>query len=161
MKKKFSQKIIRLGFGVSFLSLSILLSGCPAVVVGGAATTAVIAQDRRTTGTMVEDQTIALKAKKIISKHSSEELPIHVSALSFNNNLLLVGQTSDNAQREDIEMLVHQIDKVRNVYNEITVDTPTSAITRSNDSWITAKIKSEMLLHREINPTHVKVITEN
>ena len=45
------------------------LQGCTAVVVGGAAATAVVvAQDRRTTGTMVDDQSIELKAATVMAE---------------------------------------------------------------------------------------------
>ena len=141
--------------------IAALLSGCPAIVAGGAATGVVLAQDRRTTGTIVEDQSIVFKAKKAISDQLTEEDQVHVTPHSYNNNVLLVGQTPTPEQRERIESAVRQVEKVQNVYNEITIDAPTSTMVRSNDSWITTKIKSEILLHKEINVGRIKVVTED
>jgi len=45
------------------IPLVALLSGCVAAVVGGAGTAAVLSEDRRTVGTVTEDQGIELSRK--------------------------------------------------------------------------------------------------
>lgn len=146
---------------ICLLALLPLLHGCAAVVVGTAATSAVVAQDRRTTGTIVEDKSIQMKAAQAIQVVTQDNPNAHISAISYNNRLLLVGQVPSQQMRDDIENAIRRIKKIQQIHNEITLDHPTSTLTRSNDSLITTKIKSQMAVTRDINPTRVKVVTEN
>lgn len=146
---------------ITILGLCGTLSGCAAVVAGTAATGILVAQDRRTTGTIVEDQSIELKARQAVTDALKEEEKAHVSTISYNNNVLLIGQAPTEELRQKVEQAVRDVSKVRSIHNEINVAAPTSVMTRSSDSWITTKIKSEMTLHRNLNPTRVKVITED
>jgi osmotically-inducible protein OsmY len=146
---------------IVILSLCGTLSGCAAVVASSAATGILVAQDRRTTGTIVEDQSIELKARQAVTNTLREEEKAHVSTISYNNNVLLIGQAPTDELRDKVEQAVKDVAKVRSIHNEIIVAAPTSVMTRSSDGWITTKIKSEMTLHRNLNPTRVKVITED
>lgn len=136
------------------------LSGCFALLASGAAAGAMMAHDRRSTGAIVEDQSIELKAYRIISELDDEN-QAHISAISYNNNLVLLGQTSSATLRQAVEEQVARLNRVQRVYNEIQVSAPTSLMTRSSDSWITTKIKGEMLLTKALDPTRIKVITED
>jgi osmotically-inducible protein OsmY len=146
---------------VTLVLSSLLLSGCAAVVVGTAATSAVVAQDRRTTGTFVEDKSIQLKAVQSVDRVTKGDPISHVSAICYNSRVLLVGQVPSRAVKSDIEANVRDIEKVRNVHNEIQIAEPTTMKQRSIDAWITTRIKSEMALTKDFNPTRVKVTTEN
>lgn len=137
------------------------LHGCAAVVAGTAATSAVVAQDRRTAGTIVEDKSIQLKSAQAIKEVINQNYAVNVDAISYNGRVLLVGQVPSKNIRSAIEEEVRGIEKVRQVHNEITLNSPTSGKTRSTDSWITTKIKSEMALTKKFNPTRVKVVTED
>lgn len=138
-----------------------LLQGCAAVVASTAATSVMVAQDRRTAGTIVEDKSIELKALQAIVDASYNDSKVHVGATSYNNRVLLVGQVPSYKIRSDIENAVKKIDKVKQIHNEIIVAAPTNVLTRSHDSWITTKIKSEMTVTKNFNPTRVKVTTED
>lgn len=138
-----------------------LLQSCAAVVAGTAATSVMVAQDRRTAGTIVEDKSIELKALQAIADASHSDPQVHVAAISYNNRVLLVGQAPSRKIRVDIENAVKKIDKVKQIHNEIMLTGPTSIPTRSKDSWITTKIKSEMAVTKDFNPTRAKVTTEN
>ena len=143
------------------LPASGLLTGCAAVVVGTAATSAVVAQDRRSAGTIVEDKSIHIKTLYAIQQVIPDDPDSHVSAISYNNRVLLVGQVPTEELRTALEAEVRKIGKIRQVHNEITLERPTSLKRRSTDSWITTKIKSEMAVTLDLNPTRVKVVTEN
>lgn len=138
------------------------LSGCFALVATGAATGALVAHDRRTTGTIVEDQSIELKAYRTISGLEDDiDDDSHVTVVSYNNNVLLVGQTPNANRKDAIADAVKDIPKIRKIYNEIQIASPTSLMTRSSDTWITTKIKAEMLISRDIDPTRIRVTTED
>lgn len=141
------------------------LSGCAAVVVGTAATTgAVVSQDRRTTGAVVEDSAIEYKAKSIVDAltptHQREK--VHVNVVSYNGNVLLLGQVPNDIFVHKIIPEIKQIPKVNKVINELTYDPATSLLVRSNDSMLTTKVKTAMMMQSDrINATRVKVVTEN
>ncbi|MCS5710787.1 BON domain-containing protein [Candidatus Berkiella aquae] len=138
-----------------------LLQGCAAVVAGGAASSVMMAQDRRTPGTIVEDKSIQLKCTRAIHDVTEEDPNVHVAAVSYNNRVLLVGQVPTRKMRSDIEDAVKRVAKVKQLHNEIQLNSPTPLLTRSKDSWITTKIKGEMAVTQDFNPTRVKVVTED
>jgi osmotically-inducible protein OsmY len=141
------------------------LTGCGALVVGTAATTgAVVAQDRRTTGTVVEDNSIEYKAKSIVDAltptHQREK--VHVNIISYNGNVLLLGQVPNETFAQKIIPEIKQIPKVNKIINELTYEPVTSLMARSSDSMLTAKVKTSMMRHSDkINATRVKVVTED
>lgn len=138
-----------------------LLPGCAAVVAGGAASSVIMAQDRRTPGTIVEDKSIQLKCMREINEVAEEDPNVHVAAVSYNNRVLLVGQVPNRKIRDEIEQSVKKVAKVKQLHNEIKIAEPTPMLTRSKDSWITTKIKGEMAVTQDFNPTRVKVVTED
>lgn len=146
---------------IALIAVLIGLEGCAAMVAGTAATGVMVAQDRRTTGTMVEDKSIEVKAFHALNDLIQNDSKAHVSAVSYNNRVLLVGQAPTEALRSKIEDTIRRVAMVRHLHNEVSIAAPTSMLTRSSDAWITAKIKGEMLVNKDINPTRVKVITED
>ena len=141
--------------------MTLSLQACAPVLVAGAATGASVANDRRTAGTVLEDQTIELKAVGAIQGDEELSKSAHVSITSFNNVVLVTGQTPARGLRDRVLSLINSIDKVRRIHNEISIEEPTPLKTRSNDTWITTKVKSTLLGAKGLEATHIKVITEN
>jgi osmotically-inducible protein OsmY len=141
-----------------------LLYGCAAAVVGGAATGATAAHDRRTVGTFIDDEGIELKARLAIFNDKDLNSQIHINIISINGVVQLVGQAPTEAMRQHATELVQAVPKVRLVHNEMTIAAPNSYMTRSSDSLITAKVKASLFSIKELpnfDPTRVKVVTEN
>ena len=138
-----------------------LLQGCAGVFIAGAATTASVANDRRTVGSVLDDQNIELKAADAIASRKDMNKASRISATSVNGKVLLVGQTPYSQYSRDAEKLVAKISGVRQVYNELRIRKPIGFADQSNDSWITSKIKSTMLTTKGIDSTHFKVVTES
>jgi osmotically-inducible protein OsmY len=147
-------------FLCSILLSVAFLQGCIAAAAGGAATGASIATDRRTTGTIVDDQSIELKATYALSQHKELWKASHISVICYNNVLLLVGQTPVEAYKQEAEEAVSDIAKIRQIHNEITITEPASLGTRSNDSWITTQVKTKLIGNKAINAGRIKVVTE-
>lgn len=144
------------------VSLSLAqLQGCAAAAVSGAATGVAMATDRRTAGTIVEDQSIEMKVAHSIAQDQELWKKSHINPVSYNNVLLLVGQVPNEDFKRRAEQALCDIPKVRRVHNEIAIGEPASLATRSNDSWITAQIKTKMMGTKGFNFTRVKVVTEN
>lgn len=149
---------------LTLISATFLLQGCAPLVVGTAATGASVAHDRRTTGTFVEDQSIELKAASALGSDPDLRGQTHLNVTSFNMVVLLSGEAPSEAQRQRAGDIVARIDKVRRVHNEIQVAAPSSMMTRSSDTLITAKVKTSLFSIKEFenfDPTRVKVVTEN
>ena len=136
------------------------LSGCVALVGGGAAVAGMSAVDRRTTGTQVEDQGIELRAGNRIGEVMGDKA--RASVTSYNRVVLLTGQVGNATDKATIEKLVREQTTVRQVYNEIEVAPFTATLgQRSQDSLITTKVKASLVNAKDISSSAIKVVTEN
>ena len=136
------------------------LSGCVALVGGGAAVAGMSAVDRRTTGTQVEDQGIELRAGNRVSEVIGDKA--RVSVTSYNRVVLLTGQAGNATDKATIEKLVREQATVRQVYNEIEVVPFTATLgQRSKDTMITGQVKASLVNTKDITSSAIKVVTEN
>jgi osmotically-inducible protein OsmY len=137
-----------------------LLQGCVApVVAAGVGAGAMMSSDRRSTGTMVEDDTIESKAQKRIDEKYKETA--HVSITAFNRFALVTGTTADENAKMDIERIVGAIPNVKGIANELVVGSPTGIVANSADSRITGNVKLRFVNSSKFKADHVKVVTEN
>lgn len=136
------------------------LSGCVALVGGGAVMAGMSAADRRTTGTQVEDEGIELRASNRIAEVLGDKA--HINVTSYNRQVLLTGEAGHESDRQTIEKLVREHASVRNVFNEAVVAPFTSTLgQRSKDALITAQVKASLLDAKDIQASAFKVVTEN
>jgi osmotically-inducible protein OsmY len=135
------------------------LQGCPAVIgLGGMAAVSAL-EDRRTTGTQLDDSSIESRAKSRIAERIGERA--HVNVTAFNRTVLLTGEAWDEQTRTEVEKLVAELPNVRSVTNELQVSGLSSAGSRANDTTLTAKVKGRFVNVEGLNPVHVKVVTES
>jgi osmotically-inducible protein OsmY len=138
---------------------TMLLGGCAAVVVGGAAVgTAMVATDRRTSGTQLEDQNIELKALTRISDTVGDRG--HVNVTSYNRMVLLTGEVASEADRTALEQAVGRIEGVRSIVNELAVMGSSSFTARSNDTVLTSMVKASFVDAKDLQSNAFKVVTE-
>lgn len=123
----------------------LLIQGCAPAVVGGAATGAAVAYDRRTTGTVIDDQGIEFKAAYALFNNKEIYDQSHINVTSFNGVVLLTGETPSESLKQKATAEVKQIPKVRRIHNELAIAAPSALPSRSTDTWITSKIKAKML----------------
>ena len=128
--------------------ITLNLGGCAGLVLGGAAATAGIANDRRTTGTFIEDQAIELKAGKALYEQKELNAQTHINVTSYNTVVLVSGEAPTEDLRNQVINIVRNIEKVRHVYDEISIAGPSSLMSRSSDSLVTAKVKTKILRMR-------------
>ena len=134
------------------------LGGCAALLIGGAVGTALVASDRRTSGVLIEDQAIELKAANRVRETVGDRG--HVSATSYNRMLLLTGEVASEADRTAIEQTVSRIDNLRSTVNELAVMGSSSLTARSNDAVLTSKVKASYLDAKDLQANAVKVVSE-
>ena len=141
-----------------------LLGGCAAVIVGGAAVGVSAAHERRSAGAMIDDEGIEWKIRSAFSDDKNLGSQSHLSVVSVNGVVLLVGQTPTETLRRQASSLAQGVDNVRIVHNELDIAAPNSYVTRTSDSYVTSKVKTSLFKvkgHDDFDPTRVKVVTEN
>ena len=150
---------IRFPAAAAAVSMALLtLGGCAAVVVGGAVGTALVATDRRTAGTQLEDQNIELKSLTRIRETVGDRG--HVNVTSYNRQVLITGEVASDADRGALEQSIARIEGVRTTVNELAVMGASSMTARSNDTILTSKVKASLLDAKDLPATAVKVVTE-
>lgn len=134
------------------------LAGCVELAAVGVGAAAISVEDRRTTGSQIEDEGIELRAGNRIGERFADK--VHVNVTSFNRAVLLTGEAPDARTRDEIGKIVAAVQNVRAVTNEIQVAGIASLASRSNDAFITSKVKARFFDGSRFSPVHVKVVTE-
>lgn len=119
------------------------------------------ANDRRTLGSQIDDNSIAVKAGNLIEANKTLDTKAHINVNSYNGVVLLTGQAPDPDMGVQAEELARTVQGVKDVQNQIRVSNPISFATRSRDSWITTRVKSMLLADKEISGLNIRVVTEN
>ncbi len=147
------------GRTIAIALLATSLTGCGAVVVGGALTTAKVAHDRRTTGTFVEDQEIWLRAVGIRNEDEELQRLSNINVDVFNLQVLLTGEAENAEIVERYRQQVAAIPRVRHVFNEVTIGAESTWSEATADAYLTTKVKLA-LFDVDVpgfDPTRVKV----
>jgi osmotically-inducible protein OsmY len=142
-------------------TLVALLQGCAAAVVAGGATAVTSANDRRTLGAQIDDKNVVLKAVRALADHPATAEGSNINVTSYNGVMLLTGQTRTEQIRQQAGALVAKIDGVRDVQNQIRLGNNTGMTTRTRDSWISTKVKTQLLADEQVSGLNIKVVTEN
>ncbi|MGE5153262.1 MAG: BON domain-containing protein [Bdellovibrio bacteriovorus] len=147
----------------AILACALLLNGCAALVVGGAAVgTAAVIHDRRDYTDIIKDQEIEISATRALAKDSLVS-GSRISATSYNRKVLLTGQARSPEVAARATELVSAIPKVELVIDEVVVGPNVSFTQQSQDTWITsqAKLALAKVKSPDFDPTRVKVVTED
>lgn len=144
----------------AFLALPVL-QGCIPLIIGGAiGAGALVVTDRRPASVMAKDEGIEIRAVKQINDRFRDTSNINVT--SYNHNVLLSGEAGTEKIKADAEAIIRNDERVKIVFNELTVAGNSSLGSRGNDSAITSKVKTRFLANAgRFSPNHVKVVTEN
>jgi osmotically-inducible protein OsmY len=141
------------------LAALLALGACAPLVVGGAMVgTALVATDRRTSGTQIDDEAIELKARTRMGEVLGDRG--HVSATSYNRVLLITGEVPTEADKALVGQTVGRIDNVRSVVNELAVSGSASLTSRSGDTLVTGRVKAAFVEAKDLMANSIKVVTE-
>jgi len=134
------------------------LSGCVAAVATGATVGALAVVDRRTFGAQTEDEAVEWK----ILGHAMNTYgdSVHLNQTSFNRKVLLSGEVPDEQTKAAIERYARGLPNVETVWNELRIGPTTSFQARSNDAFITSKVKGRFVDAGRFRANLVKVVTE-
>ena len=148
---------------VCTLGATVLLAGaltaCVPLVVGGAvAGGSLLAIDRRTSGAQLEDEGIELRASSRIRGTFGDR--VHVNLTSYNRQVLLTGEVPSALLKQQVEQVVAGVENVVSVVNELALMSQTSISQRSNDVFLTGRVKAMLLDAPDLQSNAFKVITE-
>jgi len=134
------------------------LSGCAPLILGGAVVTSVVATDRRTAGTQLEDEAIELKVASAVRRDLGDR--VHLNVTSFNRKVLLTGEARSADDKERAEKLAQSQENVQSVVNDLTLGAPSSLTQRSKDIVISSQAKAAFIDAKDLQVNAFKVVTE-
>ncbi len=141
------------------LAAALLSSACAPLVLGGAMVGgALMATDRRTSGTQLEDQGIELKAGSRIREQLGDR--VHVSLNSYTRLVLITGEARSEADRTLLTTIASGVENVQSVLNETAVMGNSSLGSRSNDVLIATKIRANLVDARDLISNAFYVVVE-
>lgn len=143
------------------LVASLLLGGCASILDASREQPITDNHGNRTVGAYIDDEVIETKAAVNLAKASPDVQNSHISVTSFNGVVLLTGQTPFDSTRVEAESIVTNIQGVRRVHNELAISGNTEPLARTNDTWVTTKVKTLLLANENIDGSRIKVVTEN
>ena len=139
----------------------LILTGCGSLLASMESNSIEDDPGERTMGQQIEDESIETKAMVNIRAADDRFDNAHLVIVSFNGYVLLAGQVSNQELKSKATAVAREVRGVRRIYNELEVTSPSSAMTRTSDTWITTKVKSWLLGSSETEGLRVKVVTEN
>lgn len=148
-------------FSIALL-ISLTLSGCgAAVVVGGVAAGANVVHDRRTAGTLIEDQSIEFKANEARNADPAIAEHSNIAITSYNLQVLMTGQAESDAISQRLSDQIARLPRVRKVYNEVKTGAEGTWSEATSDTYVTSRVKLALfeVNGKDFDVTRVKVVT--
>lgn len=143
------------------IALAVALQGCVAAAVVGVVGGATVASDNRTVGTQLDDQQIEITAHARLAKDKGINDNTNLQVVCMNGSVLVVGQSPNTFLRDEAIKILKGITGVGQIHNQIRIGNKTSVATRSNDVWLTSKVKTALFSNDQLDAINIKVITEN
>lgn len=160
MKKYITTLLIALGLTSS-------LTGCPAIIIGGATVGTLAVADRRSTGAQTDDKVMEVRildgAMNYLNNQTSDKkFKPTLSVISYNRQVLLLGIVASESDKNQVERVARAQPSAQKVYNYIDIVNQNRTISHvTDDTWITSKIRTNLFNTKGVWPNHVKVVTYN
>jgi len=139
---------------------ALALQGCVPVVIGaGGAAAYSSLEDRRTTGTQIDDEAIEVRSSNRLSDRFGGT--VHINVTSYNRVALLTGEVPDDKARGEAEKIVRAVPNVRDITNDLQISGLSSMASRGNDSYLTLKVRGRLLDAKSLSQANIKVVTES
>ncbi len=143
--------------------LTLSLQGC-FMIIGGAAigaATAAILYDSRSPKKIMADEDISRQILLVLNQNEQIKQQTHLVVSTYHGIVLIAGQAPTEELKQSIEKAIKTVPDIKRLYNAITIEGPTSILTRTSDAWITAKIKTKLMNTSQLKSGQFKVVTEN
>ncbi|NIM70845.1 MAG: BON domain-containing protein [Xanthomonadales bacterium] len=136
-----------------------LLGGCAAVVAGGAA---VVVTDRRSTGTVIDDQTVEIKVVDRLHSDPGLDADDHIKVEVYNGIVLLVGEVQNAAKKRLATELAEAVENTERVVNELEVTERAGMGGKLDNTWLTTKVNAALVKDNPVpgfDATRIKVVS--
>ena len=143
------------------MAVLLMLQGCAGAVMLGAVGGAMMVNDERSFQTQLDDTNADFQISSELAQLEDVKNQANITGVVMNGNTLMIGQAPNSMLRDKAIRAVQKLKLGGKIHNQIRIGNPTSFTTRSNDTWITTKVKSRMLNTDNLDVTRIKVITEN
>ena len=144
------------GLGLLLLAGSFLAGGCvPAI---GLLAVDVV-RDEREPRAYWQDNKAEMDIRLSIYRTSTIS-DANVSVTIWNAVVLLTGEVPDQRAIDRILDIAKSHHYTRQIVNRIGLAGRTNAASRVNDSWLTGRVKTALVVSRTVDPTRFKVVTE-
>lgn len=151
-------KVQRLALVLALSGSLASLTACFPLLVGGAVGGVLVATDRRTSGSVVEDEGIEQRASNRIREALGDRA--HINVTSYNRQVLLTGEVPTAQDKQLVEQIVSRVDNVRNIVNELAVMGNATLTQRSSDSLVTGRVKAALVDAKDLFASAFKIVTE-
>lgn len=144
------------------MAIVLTLSGCAAAVVGGVAVATVVATDKRSTGTVIDDQTIELSVIDQIHDDPGIRAEDHIKVEVYEGVVLLVGEVRDEATKQLASRIATGVENVERVVNELEVSLEADTGERAGNAWLTTKVNTALVKENPVpgfDATRIKVVS--
>ncbi|WP_133128047.1 BON domain-containing protein [Legionella nagasakiensis] len=133
---------------------ALLLSGCLSSVWTGAT----LIYDRHNVYKQVGDFQLAASASRALYRDKVFKCSdCFIDLAIFNGDILLAGHVPSTSLREEAQKRMMSLSGYRRLFNQLSVRQKQSSLLQ--DSWITAKIRSQIIADAAINPKKFKIVT--
>lgn len=146
---------------ICIASIAAILQGCVAAAVVGVVGGASVVNDNRSIGNQVDDQKIELVAHNNLAKVEGLSDNTNLQVVSLNGKVLIVGQSPNSYLKDLAIKTINQVEGIEHVYDQIRIGNTVSITTKSNDIWLTSKVKTALFGSDDLDATNIKVVTEN
>ncbi|WP_286234539.1 BON domain-containing protein [Thalassotalea sediminis] len=147
--------------GLLLLATVSMLQGCVAAAVVGVVGGASVVTDNRSIGNQIDDQKIEIAAHAKLANVAGISDNTHLQVVSVNGKVLVVGQAPNTYLKDLAIKTINQVNGVDYIHDQIRISNVTSLATRSNDVWLTSKVKTALFKKDDFDANNVKVVTEN
>ena len=151
--------LIRFRLALLVAASAALLAGCFGAAVVGVGTGALMITDRRVAENYLADEGIEIRAANRIGEKFGSQ--VHVDITCYNRMALVAGEVPDAATRAEVEKVVASVPNVRSTVNELQIAGAPSLAARSNDAYLTSKVKARFIDANKFAANHIKVMTES
>ena len=138
---------------ITFLSVAFLFLGCT--------TKGDIAD--RSVGTKIDDRFLEGLIKRELSKKKSLLKGSNINVTVFDSQVLLTGQVPNLRVAELAEDIAISLSEVKkeDISNHVKVMGPISLVSRSNDRWLTTKVRARLFSSEKAKGSSLRVTCEN
>ena len=156
------KKIISRTFAVLIISLGLLASsGCVSILDATSKGPIQTDPGKRSFGDMLDDKRLNTIIAVNIKKADKKLDKSNITVTSYNSVVLLTGQVLNAQLRELAAKTARNVNKVRQVYNELEIMPNISFAQKAKDRWLDTKIDTKLFASKQAESHKVKIIVEN